>query len=132
MPQAIQLFIRLLSFAIAIYGFAIVAPLLADSNRQTRYQKLLAEVRCLSCRNAALADATTAEARDQRREVLDLVDAGYSDEDIRDYLGSRYGARVLYRPRNDKESLFLLIAPIVVQVGGGLVCIILLYRYGES
>jgi cytochrome c-type biogenesis protein CcmH len=90
--------------------------------------RLLREVRCLSCRNASLADASSHEARDQRREILDLINANYSDDDIRKYLRARYGARALYRPDTEADTMLLWLTPIVIQSLGGLFFLRAIFR----
>lgn len=69
-----------------------------DRQRQERYLALLEELRCLVCQNQSLADSPAPLAQDMRREVHRMIGAGYSDRQVIDYLASRYGDFVHYRP----------------------------------
>lgn len=84
-----------------------------------RFRNLAEEIRCLVCQNQSLADSDAGLAQDLRREVLEQMRAGRSDDEIRDYLVSRYSDFVLYRPRFSIGNLLLWLAPLLM-VGGGL------------
>ena len=85
---------------------------------EQRFRALSAELRCLVCQNQSLDDSTAPLAQDLRREVLTLMRAGNSDEQIRQYLVERYGEFVLYRPRFTAANLLLWLGPIALLVAG--------------
>ena len=92
-------------------AFAIenVAPF-DDPAMQDRYEHIVKELRCLVCQNESIADSAAPVAADLRREVHRLVSEGKSDAEVKDFLSSRYGDFVLYRPR---------IAPVTYALWGG-------------
>ncbi len=69
-----------------------------DPRDLARYESLLEELRCLVCQNQSLADSHADLAQDMRDEVYRMVNNGEPDAAITDFLGSRYGDFVLYRP----------------------------------
>lgn len=80
------------------------APVLAiepmpfkDIDEEVRFRTLAAELRCLMCQNQSLADSPSGIAQDLRREVLELMQQGLSDAEIKQHLVERYGDFVLYR-----------------------------------
>lgn len=105
------------------------APLqFRDAAEATRFHDLVAELRCVMCQNQSLADSNAQIAVDLRREVLDLMRAGRSDQQIRDFLVARYGEFVLYRPRVSPTTWLLWFGPLLFVLAGGLVIRRLLRR----
>ncbi|HEV7433239.1 MAG TPA: cytochrome c-type biogenesis protein [Steroidobacteraceae bacterium] len=96
-------------------------PRLADPAMQQRYLGLINEFRCMQCQNEALADSNVGLAADLRLEIHELILAGKSDEQIRDYLVARYGEFILFRPRMNLHNLWLWAAPgVLLLVGLGI------------
>ena len=56
------------------------------------------ELRCLVCQNESLAGSRADLANDLRREIRTLIKDGKTDPEIMDFLVSRYGDFVRYRP----------------------------------
>jgi cytochrome c-type biogenesis protein CcmH len=90
-----------------------------DPVQQARYEKLIAEVRCVTCQNQNIKDSNAFIAADLRREIRRLMTEGKSDDEIVDFLVSRYGDFVLYRPRMSGKSLLLWLAPIALLLFAG-------------
>jgi cytochrome c-type biogenesis protein CcmH len=53
-------------------------------------------------------------ADDLRREVRDLISAGKSDQEIKDFLVARYGDFVLYRPEVKPLTWVLWFGPFLL------------------
>lgn len=96
---------------------------LDDPALQIRYEKLIAEVRCLKCQNQTIKDSNAFLAGDLRREIRRLLLEGKSDAEIFDYLVLRYGEFALYRPRASGKTLILWIAPFFLLLGGGIIMV---------
>ena len=92
-----------------------------DPELQARYEKIIAEVRCLKCQNQSIKDSNVFLAADLRREIRNLIAEGKTDAEIADFLVTRYGEFALYRPRVTGKTLFLWIAPGVFLLGGAIV-----------
>ena len=95
-----------------------------SAEEEARFKALSEELRCLVCQNQSLADSDAELARDLRREVHEMIDAGKSDEQILDFLVARYGDFVLYRPPLNASTLLLWIGPFVVLLGALIALII--------
>ena len=96
-------------------------PPLPDPSMQQRYLGLTNEFRCMQCQNETLADSNVGLAADLRLEIHDLILAGKSDDQIRDYLVARYGEFILFRPRMNLRNLWLWAAPgVLLLVGLGI------------
>jgi cytochrome c-type biogenesis protein CcmH len=93
-------------------------PPLPDPLMQQRYLDLTHELRCVQCQNEALADSNVNLAADLRLEIHDMLLTGKSDEEIRNYLVSRYGEFILFRPRMNWHNAWLWAAPGLMLLAG--------------
>jgi len=93
-------------------------PPLPDPAMQQRYLGLTHEFRCMQCQNEALADSNVSLAGDLRMQVHDLLLAGKTDDQIRDYMVARYGEFILFRPRMNLHNAWLWAAPGVLLLAG--------------
>jgi cytochrome c-type biogenesis protein CcmH len=102
-------------FAVVMYGtpaaYGIDATSIADPVLEARYLELTHELRCMQCQNESIADSPVGLASDLRREVREMLLAGKSDEDVRNYMVSRYGEFILFRPRFSVRNAWLWLAP---------------------
>ena len=96
---------------------------LDDPALQARYEALIAEVRCMQCQNQSIKDSNAFLAADLRREIRELLVAGKTDAEIEEFLVTRYGEFVLYRPRMAGRTLILWMAPLALIVVGALVVV---------
>jgi cytochrome c-type biogenesis protein CcmH len=107
-------------FAVSMSVFAIDSELAFDDPElQARYEKLIAEVRCVTCQNQNIKDSNAFIASDLRREIRRMMGEGKSNEEITEFLVTRYGDFVLYRPRFEGKTLALWIAPFLFVLFGG-------------
>ncbi|MFQ3334312.1 MAG: cytochrome c-type biogenesis protein CcmH [Woeseiaceae bacterium] len=93
-------------------------PAFADEKLQLRYEKIIAEVRCLVCQNQSIKSSNVFLAVDLRNEIKRLLSIGKTDKEIANYLVERYGEFVLYRPRFSGGRIFLWLAPAAFLVTG--------------
>ena len=89
-----------------------------DQKLQARYEQITHELRCLVCQNETIADSNATLAADLRRQVREMIAAGKSDDDIRDFMLARYGDFVLYKPRLTPVNFLLWAAPVLLLVIG--------------
>jgi cytochrome c-type biogenesis protein CcmH len=91
---------------------------LGDPQLQSRYERLINEMRCLVCQNETIADSNAGLAADLRREVRALVLEGRSDAEIRSFMTDRYGDFVLYRPPFTGRTALLWALPAILLLAG--------------
>ncbi|MCH8868011.1 MAG: cytochrome c-type biogenesis protein CcmH [Proteobacteria bacterium] len=92
-----------------------------DPELQARYDKIISEVRCLKCQNQTIKDSNAFLASDLRREIRRMLNEGQSDDEIYEFLVTRYGEFALYRPRMSGKTLFLWLAPFLFLFGGAII-----------
>ncbi len=94
------------------------APMAEDPLVEQRLVKIAEELRCLVCQNESIAGSQAELAVDLRNEVRDLIKAGKTDRQIKDFLVTRYGEFVLYRPQFKPTTYALWIGPFVLLLVG--------------
>src|SRR5690348_4348359 len=90
---------------------------------QERYLGLTHELRCMQCQNESIADSPVDLAADLRRQVHDMLLAGKSDDDVRNFMVARYGDFILFRPRMIWRNAWLWATPGVLIIIGAIVAV---------
>lgn len=112
--------------AIDTYEFA------SEAERE-RYRDLVEELRCPKCQNQNIADSDAPIAMDLRAQIFRMLEEGQSNQQIIDYLVSRYGDFVLYKPPVTARTLLLWYGPAGLLVGGFVMLgVIVLRRRGKQ
>jgi cytochrome c-type biogenesis protein CcmH len=105
------------------------ATLLADD--PVVEQRLIAiseEMRCLVCQNESLAGSRADLALDLRRELRGLIKQGKTDDEIKEFMVSRYGDFVLYRPPVKPTTWVLWAGPFGLMLVGVVALFVYLRR----
>ena len=108
------------------------APLAQDEATEKRLVAISSELRCLVCQNESLSGSNAELANDLRREIRAQIKDGKTDGEIRDFMVSRYGDFVLYRPPLKATTLLLWFGPGLLFVGGLLALIRYLRRRNSA
>jgi cytochrome c-type biogenesis protein CcmH len=77
----------------------------------------------MQCQNESLADSPVGLASDLRRDVRELLQAGQSDDQIRDRMVARYGEFILLRPRMNWRNAWLWSAPALFMLIGLIIAV---------
>ena len=110
--QALKTLLVVGVFASSTMSFAAVETYqFSDAEDEIRYQKMIAELRCLVCQNQNLADSNAELAQDLRAKTFEMINAGASNNEIAEFMVARYGDFVLYRPPLKGQTLLLWIGP---------------------
>ena len=103
-----------------------------DAAEETRFHQLTSELRCVMCQNQSLADSNAQIAHDLRREVLELMNQGKSDAEIKRFLVERYGEFVLYKPEVQRDTWLLWFGPGLLLVVGAMVIVVIVRKRGSG
>ncbi len=87
---------------------------LPDSALEARAVAIHKLLRCLVCQNQSIHDSNADLARDLRRIVRERLATGENDEQVIDFVVSRYGDWVLLRPPFKGTTLVLWLGPAVL------------------
>ena len=107
-------------------------PLADDPVAEARLKHLAVELRCLVCQNQTLADSNAPLAEDLRREVRDMIAKNMSDQEIIEFLVSRYGDFVLYRPPLRATTTLLWVGPFALMAIGVTALVMTLRRRSRT
>jgi len=91
-------------------------PLADDEAVEQRLIKIAEEMRCLVCQNESLAGSHADLAEDLRREIRVQIRAGKSDAEVMDFMVTRYGDFVRYRPPVKPTTWLLWFGPFALLV----------------
>ena len=103
-----------------------------DAAGQARLRTLSEELRCLVCQNQTLADSHADLAIDLRNQVQELIAAGKTNAEIKQYLVERYTDFVLYQPPVRPGTWLLWFGPLALLCGGAVLVALIVRRRGQS
>ncbi|MGH2342623.1 cytochrome c-type biogenesis protein [Segnochrobactraceae bacterium EtOH-i3] len=119
---------RAVLLALALSVSSLAAPvvlavqpdeILVDPVAEARARELSARLRCMVCQNQSIDDSDAPLARDLRLLVRERIEAGDSNDQVLDFLVTRYGEFVLLKPTFALHNLVLWLAAPLVLLGGG-------------
>jgi cytochrome c-type biogenesis protein CcmH len=128
-------FLTALAVALLLGGSALAkeaAPLAQDEAVEKRLVAIAEDLRCLVCQNESLAGSRADLAEDLRREVRGLIKQGKTDQEVKDFLVTRYGDFVLYQPPVKPTTWLLWGGPFLLLVAGVAALIVYLRRRGRA
>ncbi len=109
-------FLLALQCALSSYAGEAI-PLAEDPVVEQRMIAISEELRCLVCQNESLAASRADLALDLRRELRTLIKANKTDAEIMEYMVSRYGDFVRYRPPVNPVTWMLWFGPFLLLIG---------------
>lgn len=104
--------VLLLSMATTAMATPVDTYEFKSPENQKRGLSLAHELRCPQCQNQNLIDSNSPVARDLRLEVYKMVDEGKGDDEIIEFMTSRYGEFVLYKPKMETKTYILWLGPV--------------------
>ncbi len=107
-------------------------PLAEDPVVEQRMIAISEELRCLVCQNESLAGSRADLALDLRRELRTLIKANKSDAEIMEYMVSRYGDFVRYRPPVKPLTWMLWFGPFLLLIGALVILVRMVRRNQRS
>lgn len=102
--------------------------MLPDPALEARARAISSELRCMVCQNQSIDDSNADLAKDLRLLVRERLKRGDTDQQVFDYLVSRYGEFVLLKPRMTIRNIALWGMPVALILIGGVTLIVLSRR----
>jgi cytochrome c-type biogenesis protein CcmH len=114
-------FVLIAALSLVSGAFAVEPDeVLSDPAFEARARALSKTLRCMVCQNQSIDDSNAPLARDLRLLLRERIKAGESDEQVRDFLVSRYGEFVLLEPRLNAHTVLLWTLPFLGLALGGI------------
>ena len=104
-------------------SYAIAPEQMPTPQLEARYLALIQGFRCMQCQDESLADSPVNLAADMRRQIRDMLLAGKTDQQVRDFMVSRYGYFILFKPPFVLKTAWLWLAPGVILLAGVIVAL---------
>lgn len=99
--------------------------MLRDAAQEARARDISLNLRCLVCQNQSIDDSNASLAKDLRLIVRERIVAGDSDEQVTNFVVSRYGNYVLLKPPFQANTALLWLLPFALLI----LALGLAYRY---
>ena len=103
---------------------ALAAPVgdtFSNPTMETRARNLQRQLRCLVCQGESIDESGSPFAADVRHLVRQQIADGKTDQQVEDFLVSRYGDFILMKPPLQPDTWLLWLAPFLVLAVGGTV-----------
>ena len=102
--------------------FLIFYPsgVLYASDKIERIDTLSKSLRCLICQGQSVYDSQSDFALSVKELINNKIEDDYSDEDIYNYLKTKYGDWIMYDPQLNKNTILLWLLPLILFIFGGL------------
>jgi cytochrome c-type biogenesis protein CcmH len=98
-----------------------VAPL-ANPVLEARARALQRELRCVVCQAQSVDESNSMWAIDLRKLIRQQIQAGQTNDDIKNFLVARYGSFVLMQPPMRQDTFFLWFGPgLLVLIGAAVI-----------
>jgi len=83
-------------------------------DKQNRAIHLARQLRCPQCQNQNLMESNSPIAKDLRLKVYVMVNEGKTDPQVIDFMTSRFGDMVLYKPKFEPRTYVLWLGPLLL------------------
>ena len=109
-----------LFFLIFFFNLLFSAYVNAENSKVNEISKNL---RCLICQGQSVYDSNSEFALSVKMLISQKLAAGKSEDDIYNFLKSKYGDWIVYKPKINKYTLLLWLLPLFLFIFGGLLIV---------
>lgn len=99
-----------------------------STQKNNQFAEIIHEMRCLVCQNQNLADSNAPLAKDLRFVIYRRIKNGESTVQIRNYLVSRYGNFISFKPAFSGLTYCLWLSPFILLL---VILLILLFKINK-
>ena len=119
MKSKILLTIKILIIFILI-SFNLKNITMASTFSEEQTINITKNLRCLICQGQSVYDSQSDFALSMKILIQNKIDEGKNDEQIYDFLKSKYGEWIVYDPEINKNTVLLWVLPLILFVFGGI------------
>ena len=114
MMRGIQLLILIILFKVCFNGYTKETSQVQNIDNDQLFVEISKNLRCPKCENQSIFDSNSQIANDMKFKVNELINKGYSKENIYNYMISRYDNSILYDPPLTVLVIFLWTFPFLI------------------
>ena len=111
---------KLLKLFLIIGLYFNFVQLNSSENNEVLQIKISKNIRCLVCQGQSVYDSQSDFAIGVRAVIEKKLNDGSSEEEIYEYLKSKYGEWISYEPKLNKFTYLLYLLPLILFIFGGL------------
>ena len=112
----IKILIFIIIWFVSFFNFSY-----ADNSEKV--DQISKNLRCLICQGQSVYDSQSDFALSMKILIQNKIDEGKNDEQIYDFLKSKYGEWVVYDPEITKNTFLLWLLPLILFVFGAILII---------
>ena len=90
------------------------------ADNSEKVDQISKNLRCLICQGQSVYDSQSDFALSMKILIQNKIDEGQNDEQIYDFLKSKYGEWIVYDPEINKNTVLLWVLPLILFVFGGI------------
>ncbi len=83
--------------------------------------KISKNIRCLICQGQSIYDSNSDFANSMKLVIDKKLNQGFTENEIYEYLKSKYGQWIIYDPEFNQKTFILWILPILLFILGGVI-----------
>ena len=81
-----------------------------------KVKKLTLELRCMTCQNQSIHDSDSDFSKDIKALVKEKFEEGLNEKEIKEFLTTRYGEYILFKPYFNSKNLVLWLFPFILVI----------------
>ena len=116
----IKILIFIIIWLVSFFNFSY-----ADNSEKV--DQISKNLRCLICQGQSVYDSQSDFALSMKILIQNKIDEGQNDEQIYDFLKSKYGEWIVYDPEINKNTVLLWVLPLILFVFGSLLILSLIH-----
>lgn len=101
------IFISLNAFSDTLYNFT-------EESQEIRFNNLIKDIRCPKCTSGSLSSSNAPISEDLKIKIAEMINENKTDQEIKDYVSSRFGQDSLYEPELNNTTYILWYSPFVL------------------
>ena len=109
----IKILISIIIWLVSFFNFSY-----ADNSEKV--DQISKNLRCLICQGQSVYDSQSDFALSMKILIQNKIDQGKNDEQIYDFLKSKYGEWIVYDPKINKKTVLLWVLPLILFIFGGI------------
>ena len=88
----------------------------ANEIMDDKVKKLTLELRCMTCQNQSIHDSDSDFSKDIKKIVKEKFEEGLNEKEIKEFLTTRYGEYILFKPYFNSKNLVLWLFPFILVI----------------
>jgi len=101
------LFLCINIFSDTLYNFE-------NEKDEARFNNLIKDIRCPKCISGSLSSSNAPISEDLKLKIVEMIKEDRTDQEIKEYVSSRFGKESLYEPELNKQTYFLWYSPFIL------------------